>query len=45
MAKSDLMERHPEYIIRKMAELNLMGLAIPDVSGGRGETPLATLSP
>ncbi len=28
--------RHPEEIIRKMAELNLMGIAIPDTYGGAG---------
>ena len=32
----DKTERHPAEIIQKMAELNLMGIAIPDVYGGGG---------
>lgn len=32
----DKTERHPAEIIRKMAELNLMGIAIPDIYGGAG---------
>ena len=32
----DKTERHPVEIIQKMAELNLMGIAIPDVYGGGG---------
>jgi alkylation response protein AidB-like acyl-CoA dehydrogenase len=32
----DKTERHPVEIVQKMAELNLMGIAIPDVYGGGG---------
>lgn len=32
----DKTERHPAEIVQKMAELNLMGIAIPDVYGGGG---------
>ena len=32
----DRTERHPVEIVQKMAELNLMGIAIPDVYGGGG---------
>ncbi|MGB9698800.1 MAG: acyl-CoA dehydrogenase [Thermodesulfobacteriota bacterium] len=32
----DKTERHPAEIIQKMAELNLMGIAIPDTYGGGG---------
>lgn len=32
----DKTERHPTEIIQKMAELNLMGIAIPDTYGGGG---------
>jgi len=32
----DKTERHPAEIIQKMAELNFMGMAIPDVYGGGG---------
>ena len=32
----DKTERHPAEIIQKMAELNLMGIAIPEVYGGGG---------
>jgi len=32
----DKSERHPAEIVQKMAELNLMGIAIPDVYGGGG---------
>jgi len=32
----DRTERHPAEIIQKMAELNLMGIAIPDTYGGGG---------
>jgi alkylation response protein AidB-like acyl-CoA dehydrogenase len=32
----DKTERHPAEIIHKMAELNLMGIAIPDTYGGGG---------
>lgn len=32
----DKTERHPTEIIEKMAELNLMGIAIPDTYGGGG---------
>ena len=32
----DKTERHPAEIIQKMAELSLMGIAIPDVYGGGG---------
>jgi alkylation response protein AidB-like acyl-CoA dehydrogenase len=32
----DKTERHPTEIIQKMAELNLMGMAIPDTYGGGG---------
>jgi alkylation response protein AidB-like acyl-CoA dehydrogenase len=32
----DKTERHPGEIIQKMAELNLMGIAIPDIYGGGG---------
>ncbi|MDI6753207.1 MAG: acyl-CoA dehydrogenase [Thermodesulfobacteriota bacterium] len=32
----DKTERHPVEIVQKMAELNLMGMAIPDVYGGGG---------
>ncbi len=32
----DKTERHPAEIIQKMAELNLMGMAIPDTYGGGG---------
>jgi alkylation response protein AidB-like acyl-CoA dehydrogenase len=32
----DKTERHPAEIIQKMAELNLMGMAVPDVYGGGG---------
>jgi alkylation response protein AidB-like acyl-CoA dehydrogenase len=35
-AELDKTERHPAEIIQKMAELNLMGIAIPDVYGGGG---------
>jgi len=35
-AELDKTERHPVEIIQKMAELNLMGIAIPDVYGGGG---------
>jgi butyryl-CoA dehydrogenase len=32
----DKSERHPAEIVQKMAELNLMGIAIPDIYGGGG---------
>ncbi len=32
----DKTERHPSEIIQKMAELNLLGIAIPDTFGGGG---------
>ncbi|MBU1207042.1 MAG: acyl-CoA dehydrogenase [Proteobacteria bacterium] len=32
----DKTERHPAEIVQKMAELNLLGIAIPDVYGGGG---------
>jgi len=32
----DKTERHPAEIVQKMAELNLMGIAIPDIYGGGG---------
>ena len=32
----DKTERHPAEIVQKMAELNLMGIAIPDAYGGGG---------
>jgi alkylation response protein AidB-like acyl-CoA dehydrogenase len=32
----DKTERHPVEIVQKMAELNLMGIAIPEVYGGGG---------
>ena len=32
----DRTERHPVEIVQKLAELNLMGIAIPDVYGGGG---------
>ncbi len=32
----DKTERHPVEIVQKMAELNLMGIAIPDAYGGGG---------
>jgi alkylation response protein AidB-like acyl-CoA dehydrogenase len=35
-AELDKTERHPAEILQKMAELNLMGIAIPDVYGGGG---------
>jgi alkylation response protein AidB-like acyl-CoA dehydrogenase len=35
-AELDKTERHPREIIQKMAELNLLGIAIPDVYGGGG---------
>jgi len=35
-AELDKTERHPAEIIQKMAELNLMGIAIPDTYGGGG---------
>ncbi len=35
-AELDQTERHPREIIKKMAELNLMGIAIPEAYGGGG---------
>ena len=35
-AELDKTERHPAEIVQKMAELNLMGIAIPDTYGGGG---------
>ncbi len=35
-AELDKTERHPAEIIRKMAELNLLGIAIPEPYGGGG---------
>jgi butyryl-CoA dehydrogenase len=32
----DQTERHPAEIVQKMAELSLMGIAIPDTYGGGG---------
>jgi alkylation response protein AidB-like acyl-CoA dehydrogenase len=36
-AELDRTERHPAEILKKMAELNLMGMAIPKIYGGDGK--------